>query len=110
MKPQITTAIKPTKQAGRKPRWIQRKCIGIPMSSAVAEYFMVESRADGDYYNVYAEALAGWILDHPDLAGRLRPEGKFHRKILACLQSHPKMTPELRGRLATYPHICPYLI
>lgn len=80
------------------------------MSSAVAEYFMVESRADRDVRDGFAEALAGWILDHPYLAGRLQPEGKFHRKILNRILSDPRLTPQLRTTIAENPHLCPYVL
>ena len=81
------------------------------LTPRVVESLLSEKRADRDDHTGYARPLAASILRQPELAGRLRPDkGKFHRKILACLQAHPKLTPRLRGRLGEYPHILPYLI
>ena len=81
------------------------------LTTRQVESLLSESRADQDDHVGYANPLASWILRHPELAATLRPDnGKFHRKIIACLQANPKLTPELRGRLAEYPHICAYLL
>ena len=71
-----------------------------------------ESRADRDDRRTgYARPLAAAIIRQPELAERLQPDsGKFHRKIIACIQTHPKLTPEIRGRLAQCPHVCAYLL
>jgi len=76
----------------------------------MVELLLSDSRADRDDRVGYAKPLAAWILSHPELAARLQPNGKFHRKIITCIQANPKLTPELRGRLSEYPQICAYLL
>jgi hypothetical protein len=81
------------------------------LTPRLVKSLLTEQRADQDDHAGYARPLAKLILSHPELAATLRPDkGKFHRKIIACVQANPKLTPELRGRLAEYPHICAYLI
>ena len=81
------------------------------LTPRLVESLLSERRADRDDRDGYAKPLAAAILRQPELAGRLRPDsGKFHRKIIACMQAHPKLTPELRGKLAEHPNICAHLI
>lgn len=96
----------------QKGRWTRFHRERVPwLSSRLVELLLSESRADRDDRLSYAQPMASWILRHPELAARLQPDkGKFHRQIIACIQASPKLTPEIRGRLATSPHILPYLI
>ncbi|MDR3560728.1 MAG: hypothetical protein P4N59_04710, partial [Negativicutes bacterium] len=46
------------------------------------------------------------LLACPELCQKLRPNRKAHCEILKLLLASPGLTPELRGRMAVYPHIC----
>ena len=81
------------------------------LTTRQVESLLSAQRADRDDHTGFARPLAASILRQPELAATLRPDkGKFHRKIIACIQAHAKLTPELRGILGEYPHILPYLI
>lgn len=81
------------------------------LTPRLVKSLLSEQRADRDDPTGYAKPIAAWILRHPELAANLSPDsGKFHREIIACIQAHAKLTPELRGRLGEYPQILPYLI
>jgi hypothetical protein len=74
------------------------------------EFMLSPLMADATTSDLWAEALAGWLLRHPDRIPELQPSGRFHLKAVAFVLAHRKMTSELRARLARYRHLLPYLL
>jgi hypothetical protein len=66
--------------------------------------------ADADTGDGWARPLARWLMQRPEKIPMLQPAGKFHRKVFGHLLSHPKMTTELRSKLAEHNHLLGYML
>jgi hypothetical protein len=99
-----------TKPSGGRPRLIQQKGSFIPISGAVVNCMLGASWADHNVREEFVEEVADWVVAHPELAGLLRPEGQFHRRVLNRVLGDPRFTPELSAKLAAFLHLLPYLI
>ena len=80
------------------------------MTRRMVESLLSASRADREDIGNYSVPLARLVLRRPELAAPLRPDGKFHRKILDFVLADPGMTPGLRSKLGENSQIAAYLL